>query len=185
MSQYYLMAQLPSLDGLSDTAPLPISEERFLELCERLLPPKTADVVAHLTLLPPRKKEATPSPFVNAWNDKERQFREVLCRVRAAKRHNVQDPIDTTTPEEMRQVAMHATQMNDPMEAERYLCAYRLGVLESQKPFDTFSDEMVYYYGLKLKLLARMRGFDATQGRAAYEAMYHSILTGETQEAVQ
>ena len=29
MAAYYLVAQLPSLDGLGERAPLPITEERF------------------------------------------------------------------------------------------------------------------------------------------------------------
>lgn len=37
MAEYYLIAQLPSLDGLGDNMPIPITEERFLELCSRFL----------------------------------------------------------------------------------------------------------------------------------------------------
>ena len=37
MAAYYLMAQLPTLDGLGEAAAPPITEERFLELCGRFL----------------------------------------------------------------------------------------------------------------------------------------------------
>lgn len=37
MSMYYLMAQLPSLDGIGENAPPPITEERFHELCHCFL----------------------------------------------------------------------------------------------------------------------------------------------------
>lgn len=37
MAEYYLISQLPSLDGIHDNAPLPITEERFTELCDRFL----------------------------------------------------------------------------------------------------------------------------------------------------
>ena len=35
MAEYYLISQLPSLDGISDGMPLPIGEERFLEFYDR------------------------------------------------------------------------------------------------------------------------------------------------------
>ena len=37
MAEYYLISQLPSLDGLGDNMPVPITEERFTELCRRFL----------------------------------------------------------------------------------------------------------------------------------------------------
>ena len=37
MAEYYLMSQLPSLDGVGENTPLPITEERFSELCHRFL----------------------------------------------------------------------------------------------------------------------------------------------------
>ena len=37
MSLYYLTAQLPSLDTVGAGSPLPITEERFVELCHRFL----------------------------------------------------------------------------------------------------------------------------------------------------
>ena len=40
MAQYYLISQLPSLDGLSENLPLPITEERFSELCQDALSEK-------------------------------------------------------------------------------------------------------------------------------------------------
>mgnify|MGYP005612931661 CR=1 FL=1 len=40
MAEFYLVSQLPSLEGLSDNSPLPITEERFMELCSRFLSKK-------------------------------------------------------------------------------------------------------------------------------------------------
>ena len=34
MNQYYLIAQLPSLETAGETTALPITEERFYELCK-------------------------------------------------------------------------------------------------------------------------------------------------------
>ena len=46
MAEYYLISQLPSLDGISEATPVPITEERFLELCSRYLSPKARKEVA-------------------------------------------------------------------------------------------------------------------------------------------
>ena len=48
MAEYYFMSQLPSLDGISDQLPLPITEERFLELCHRFLGKKAQREIAAL-----------------------------------------------------------------------------------------------------------------------------------------
>ena len=37
MAEYYLISQLPSLDGIDENMPLPISEEQFLKLCSGFL----------------------------------------------------------------------------------------------------------------------------------------------------
>ena len=41
MAEYYLISQLPSLDAISDGIQIPITEERFLELCSHHLGKKT------------------------------------------------------------------------------------------------------------------------------------------------
>ena len=40
MAEYYLISQLPSLDGIGENSPVPITEERFMELCEGSLKKK-------------------------------------------------------------------------------------------------------------------------------------------------
>ena len=37
MAEYYLVSQLPSLDGINENTPLPITTERFEELCRRFI----------------------------------------------------------------------------------------------------------------------------------------------------
>lgn len=49
MAAYYLIAQLPSLDGLGERAPLPITEERFLQLCQSFLSKKAQRGLRWLT----------------------------------------------------------------------------------------------------------------------------------------
>ncbi len=184
MSQYYLMAQLPSLDGVSDGAPLPITEERFGELCHRFLGKKSLAVLQELTLLPPRDGVPVGSPLVDGWNAGERQLRLALSVERGNKLKKTVDIGVQTLPAQLLQTARIAVETDDPLAAERFLNRHRLSFLESLRPLDAFSEDAVFYYALKLKLLLRLRQFDAGRGEAAYRNIYNSILDGEGQEAI-
>ncbi len=183
MSQYYLMAQLPSLDGLDDGAPLPITEERFVELCDRLLGKKTKGILVNLTLVPTRDGGDDDIGFTQNWNRGERQLRLALGICRAEKLGKDFEAGIEPLPHPILQAARTAVSMEDPLEAERYLLKYRLAFLETLRPADSFSEDAVVYYGLKLKLLARMRRFDEETGRKAYHIIYNTILHGEEREA--
>ncbi len=182
MNPYYLMAQLPSLDGIPDGAPLPITQERYEELCRRNLGKRAQAVLDRLTLIPPREKEKTGSPLLDAWNENERNLRRLLADVRSARRGlGAQVENASTTPQ--LSVIREAMALENPLEAELLLNGYRLRFLETLRPADAFSEETVFYYGLKLQLMLHIRRFDAEAGRAAYRAIYHSIL--EKSEVVQ
>ncbi len=184
MNQYYLMAQLPSLDAVTETSPLPITEEYFEELCERFLGKKTLRAICAMAPVPPREKTATGSALLDAFQDGERQLRLALGCIRAERMGKSFDADIRTIPEPLLACAREAAEATDPMEAERYLCRYRLELLESLRPADMFSEAAVVYYGLKLKLLLRMRRFDTERGQTAYETIYQSILKhGEEEES--
>ena len=85
MAEYYLMSQLPSLDGIGENTPLPITEERFSELCHRFLGEKAIRELDRLTLLPPREYEKSSSSLIESWNEGERKLRLALGKVRADK----------------------------------------------------------------------------------------------------
>ena len=87
-------------------------------------------------------------------------------------------------PVELVRAAGMAVEMENPMEAEKFLSDFRLGVLESLRPMDTFSEEYIFYYWLKLKLIMRIRRFDANLGEAAYKNIYSSIMNGGRLEAI-
>ena len=78
-----------------------------------------------------------------------------------------------------------ATGMENPMEAEEYLNRYRLEILETLRPMDSFSEDYIFYYGLKLKLFLRIRQFDTKSGEKAYKNIYDSILNGDRLEVKQ
>lgn len=183
MAEYYLVSQLPSLDGISENSPLPITEERFAELCNRFLGEKSQQIMKKLTLSPPKAAESSGSALLDAWNESERNLRFALGKVRAER---LKKPFDTENrifPVEDIKAASTAAEMDNPMEAEAYLNRYRLEVLEALRPMDSFSEDYVFYYGLKLKLILRIRQFDTKAGEKAYKNIYNSILNGDRLEA--
>ncbi|MBE6563320.1 MAG: hypothetical protein E7660_06250 [Ruminococcaceae bacterium] len=185
MAEYYLIAQLPSLDGINGDSPLPITEEQFSELCGRFLGKKVLIETESLTLLPPMDVESSNVPLIDAWNTRERDLRLALGKVRAEKLEKVFDLRGKNVPSELLKAANTAVDTESPMDAELFLLKNRLGFLETLRPTDIFSKDYIYYYGLKLKLLERIKRFDAELGKAAYRSIYNSITQngGDTLEA--
>ena len=184
MAEYYLISQLPSLDGIGETAPLPITEERFLELCNRFLGKKLWSEVEGMTLLPTVDPQKTNSSLLNAWNEGERSLRLALSKARAEKMGKPFDSPKRSLPTDVVKTACSAVEMENPLEAERFLFRYRLDFLETLRPMDAFSGEYLFYYGIKLKLMLRMRGFETESGKEAYQNRYNSILNGDQLEAL-
>ncbi|MBE6940430.1 MAG: DUF2764 family protein [Ruminococcaceae bacterium] len=182
MNQYYLMAQLPSLDGLGETAPLPITEETFFDICSRSLSEAGMARLRSVTLSPDRDVQPEGSALLDAWNQGERQLRLALGALRAARMKKSFDPGEETPPPAVMQAARTAMSMEDPLAAERYLNQYRMSFLDQLRPMDHFSEDSVFYYILKLKLHLRMRRFDVQRGQAAYRNIYDSILHEDNQE---
>ena len=185
MAEYYLISQLPSLDGVSENVPLPITEERFNELCERFLGKKSQEAIKMISLSPQKNAERLGSSLIDAWNEREINLRFALGKVRAEKMNKVFDTENRILPVEYIKAANTAIEKENPMEAEKYLNSYRLEMLETLRPKDAFSDEYIFYYGLKLKLLLRIRQFDTETGKKAYRNIYNSIIKGENLEEEQ
>ncbi len=184
MAEYYLISQLPSLDGISENAPLPITEERFTELCDRFLGKKAKNEMKKLTLSPPKNSESSGSSLIDAWNESERNLRFALGKVRAEKMKKPFDIQNRILPVEYIKAASTASEMENPMEAEKYLNRCRLELLEALRPMDSFSEDYIFYYGLKLKLILRIRQFDTEAGEKEYRNIYNSIINGDKLEAI-
>ena len=182
MNQYYLIAQLPSLEIASETTALPITEERFYELCKSNLGKRAWKALSGLTLVPKRQNEKSGYSFIDKWNQWEKDFRLALASVRAEKMNK---PFEGETGElsgKMLQTVRQAVEMEDPLEAERYLTRARLDFLETLRPADAFSENMLFYYALKLKLILGIQQFDKVKGQNAYRKIYGSIMYGGDQE---
>ena len=185
MAEYYLISQLPSLDGIGENSALPITEERFNELCSRFLSKKALNELNKLSLIPPRTPEKSSSALIEAWNMGERNLRLALCKVRTEKMKKSFDSGNNSLPVALIKAANTAAEAESPLEAENFLNRYRLDFLETLRPMDNFSDEFVFYYALKLKLILRIRQFDADSGKTAYRNIYNSVLNGERSEVIQ
>ncbi len=185
MAEYYLISQLPSLDGINENAPLPITEERFTELCKRFLGKKAQGELEKLTLAPPRSPEKSSSSLIEKWNEAERSLRLALAKLRADKMNKHFDAENQSFPPGLLQAVRAAVEIESPMEAEKFLNKHRLDFLETLRPTDSFSEEFVFYYGLKLKLIERIRKFDSESGESAYRNIYDSVMNGDRTEATQ
>ena len=118
MAEYYLISQLPSLDGVSENVPLPIAEERFNELCERFLGKKSQEAIKKISLSPPKNAERLGSSLIDAWNECEINLRFALGKVRAEKMNKVFDTENRILPVEYIKAAKTAIEKENPMEAE-------------------------------------------------------------------
>ncbi len=185
MAEYYLISQLPSLDGISENTPVPVTETQFLELCNRFLGKRALEELNKLTLMPSRNYEKSSSFVIEKWNEGERNLRLALAKLRADKMNKHFDAGMQSFPASLSQAARTAIEIESPMEAEKFLNRYRLEFLETLRPMDSFSEEFVFYYGLKLKLTERMRKFDSQSGETAYRKIYDSIMSEDKTEVIQ
>ncbi len=185
MSEYYLISQLPSLDGIGEHTPLPITEERFSELCSLFAGRKTLAELKKLTICPGTDFESSSSSLINRWNENESALRLALGKIRAEKMKKSFEAGIKPIPPELTKTAEAAVTAGNPLDAEIYLNTYRLGFLEAMRPFDSFSDDYLFYYALKLRLLSRIRQFDMSKGKASYKDIYNTVVNGEGSEDAQ
>ena len=179
MAEYYLISQLPSLDGINENTPLPITFEVFKELCVRFLNKKTQAELENLSLLPSINPQNSTSSLVECWYNGERNLRLALAKMRADKLNKQFQSINQSFSPALLQAVRTAVEIENPMEAEKFLNKYRLDFLETLRPMDSFSDEFLFYYGLKLKLIERIRKFDLQSGENAYRNIYNSIINND------
>ena len=132
-----------------------------------------------------RRESLRSQVLIKAWNEGERNLRFALGKVRAEKLNKQFDTEDKKFSEGLLQTVHMAVEMESPMEAEKFLNHYRLEFLETLRPMDAFALDYVFYYWIKLKLILRIRQFNADSGKAAYKNIYNSIMSGDGLEVIQ
>ena len=184
MGYYYLVAQLPSL---LYGQPAPMSSQAFRDLCQGALSAGDRVVLDLCTLDPDAPLSAgagygeaskpCPSAFVSNWRDWERALRLNLARYRAQrlKREGggAFDPPEY--PADAAAAAKTAAAMDSPLEAENFLGKARWDAIELFQGIDYFSNNTVFAYLLKLRLLERRALFKVEEGFAEYKRLYASI----------
>ncbi len=175
-SQYYLVAQLPAFSTSDTDKKLPITVKRFKELCSRFMSKKSYKMMADLSLLPGYADSSSESVFLNSWYKKERILRIALAIVRAQRMNKDVKTSEVVVSADVLQIARTAVSMDNPYNAELYLNKFRLNVIDSLVPLDTFSEDAVFAYGLRLMLTERIQKFDKERGLASYHKIYDRIL---------
>lgn len=189
---YYLIPQLPSL---SYNAPLPMTSQAFIELCQKELSSSDTPLLELCTLDPdtrrvegPAYAESAPassSAFIEAWRAWERTLRLNLARYRSLKLKRegeayggagIEPP---AYPADAAAAAKAAFAIESPLEAELFLDQARWNAIESLQGLSYFGENAVYAYLLKLRLLERKALFKAEEGFAEYKTLYASILDGQ------
>lgn len=179
-SWYYLMSQLPSF-STQQTAPLPISEEYFLDLCSRYLDKKSFTIVSDISLEPPRSLTATGSSFLDSFYDWERSVRFSLASIRAQRmKKDFSIPQEIAIAPDVMQISRTASGFDSPLEAEQFLNEARMDALRRFTPSDYFSTDSVFSYALQLKLATRIKQFNEEAGLASYRQIYDQILGEST-----
>ena len=138
MAEYYLISQLPSLDGLGENTPIPVTENQFFELCSRFLGKRALAELKNISLIPSRTYEKSSSALIEKWNEGERNLRLALAKLRADKMNKHFDEVMQSFPAGLLQAVHTAIEIESPMEAEKFLNRYRLEFLETLRPMDSF-----------------------------------------------
>ncbi|MBQ9494556.1 MAG: DUF2764 family protein [Treponema sp.] len=172
--QYYLIAQLPDITNAERT--LPVTESYYRDVCARFLSAKQLEVLAMLSLVPPRTAVPTGSQFLDAWYEHERNLRFALAQIRAQKMKRDAEQVPSSCTQDIVAAARTAVGMDSPLSAEQFLHEYRMSVLNSMRPLDMFSIDAVYEYGIRLLLVQRMKKFNKETGTVSYHRIYDSIL---------
>ena len=179
MDYYYLVSQLPDISSADTKSVLPITSEKFQEICCRFVKENEKSIIKNLSLIPPKENTPTGSDFLDKWYENERALRFALSQVRAQKMKKDAQIGAVVISADIVQVARTAVGMDSPLSAEQYLFEYRISVLNNLQPLDNFSLDYVLAYGIRLLLIERMKKFDKVRGTESYHKLYESILDGD------
>jgi hypothetical protein len=174
---YYFVSTLPSL-AYSDAPPC--SAEEFAAECLEHLGKRDAALLKFCTYEPQVVTEATAptgSRYLDFFLLRERTLVLSLAHLRADRlgRHALPDHYRDMP--RTGAVAKTAFEMEDPLEATRYIDQTRWGFLDDIFRLDhLFGATTVFDYLLRLQLMERKRRFDTAAGDERYKEVYDGIL---------
>jgi hypothetical protein len=146
-----------------------------MDLCKAKLSPEDVGLLDWCTL-DPREGGNINVPFIDSWRNWDRTLRLQLARFRKEKlkREGVaveppEYPVDAVA------AAKAAVNIESPLEAELFLDEARWRAIEAFQGIDYFSENVIYAYLLKLRLLERKALFKAEDGFYEYKTLYAAI----------
>jgi hypothetical protein len=177
MSQYYYFSA--SLPMLEPDAPPPMSNEEFLESCERLLTTSDFQEIqrASLNMADPAE---TRIDLLERFQNAEHGLRNELVKLRAKKlgieqdryiREESQNPL-------LAAAAREILEQETPLKAEHYLNGVLWTILEDLSVGHYFDIDFLAAYFLKLQILQRRARFEVEAGEQKLE----SILSGDKKD---
>ena len=176
-SYYYLGAQLPYLIYGER---VPISSAAFKDLALEHMNTADAALLDSCSLSPYDETGhvlSTSSKVINSWNEWEASLRLNLAKGRSGKLKQSGEAyaVVPELPTDAVAAAKAALALESPLEAELYLDRARWKAIESFQGLDTFSENAMYAYLLKLLLLERRAAFDVEEGFKEYKELYTAI----------
>ena len=178
-SYYYLGAQLPYLVYGER---VPISSEAFKLLALEQMSSAEAALLDSCSLTPYKEENglapSTSSKLINRWKEWELALRLNLAKGRAQKLKLGGEAFSSVPeqPSDAVTAARAALAIESPLEAELFLDKARWQAIENFQGLDTFSENAMYAYLLKLLLLERRAAFDTDEGFKEYKGLYAAIL---------
>ncbi len=170
MSYYFLIASLPSIALESQPS---LTLDAFRSQCADHLSPGHLQTLSAILDDAEGDENEQTHPFARRWRARETQLRNACVRLRAAKRN-----VDAGTYQQphpgfdacLEDGVDEAFSESDPMNRELALDKIRWRVLDELSGPNPFSDEVVFAYGLKLKLAERWAAHDEEKGSAKVKA---------------
>ena len=165
-----------------------MSSADFKALAQDKMSSAEAAVLDFCTLDPGFSAPPTHSAFINRWREWERTLRLNLAKNRAQKlKLTVGSALtegsarseDTDAPEHPADAvtaAKNALALESPLDAEILLDKARWNAIEDFQGINTFSEDAIYAYLLKLLLMERRTAFKNEEGFTEYKALYAAIL---------
>ena len=153
-----------------------MSSANFRELARDKMSSAEAAVLDYCTLDPGFSAPPTHSAFINRWREWERALRLNLGKTRAQKLKRSETADAPEHPADAVTAAKNALSLDSPLEAEILLDKARWDAIEEFQGINTFSEDAMYAYLLKLLLMERRAAFKNEEGFTEYKALYAAIL---------
>ena len=151
---------------------MPISYDRFLEMCKETVSEGKYGELKELTLL------RGGGPLFLEWLKFYGVFHEELTYQRNV-RLGRQATLPNERNEEITKLVSSAMGNKDPLVAEETLLAFQFEKLDELVGSHYFDDHALTGYALKLRLLERKTSFDAERGREEFDR-----ITGKLEQEI-